>query len=139
MVFPSVAGALAVVNGLTPQAVSNTTPVNGTGIDTSLYEGTMLAVLNSAAASASDTLAITVEESDSLSTGYTAIPADALFNPANGANATFANVTDAGASFQVLGLRKERLKRYIRFVATAAGSSISITFSVILVAPKKYA
>lgn len=136
MIFPNIAGALAVRNALTTVALTTTT--NGIAVDTSDLEGNLLAVVNSAAASASDTLDVTVEESLDGSTSWAAVPADALFNPDTGAQATFTQVTASAASHQQLGVVKERVKRYIRLVFTVAGSSISIPCAASIVGAKKY-
>lgn len=137
--FPIIAGALSAVNAITAQAVVNTTPITSAWIDTSNYaNGNLLIILNSGAASTADTLDITVLENTANSGAGSAVPADALFDPATGLATTFAQVTDAGASFQVVGVKLERLARYLRVTATAAGGTISIPFSVQVVAPKKY-
>ncbi len=138
MIMPLIGGSLGAVNLITSQTVINTTPITSAWIDLSLYEGNALIILNSGAASAGDTLTITLQESVLPSGSGTAVPAVALFNPATGENASFAIVTDAGASFQTLSLNLEHLARYVRVTATASGTSISIPFSVALVAPQKY-
>jgi len=135
-IFPILAGAVDVKNTITAQAVANTTPVTGTAVNVAAYEGTLLAVLNAGAASTSDTLDCVIEESSDNST-WAAIPSDALFNPVTGANATFAQVTDAAASFQALGIKKERVKQYLRAKVTAAGTTISIPVAVCFVCPKR--
>lgn len=138
MVYPNIAGAVEAKAMLTAQAVTSTTAVNGTAIDMSAYEGNALIVVNAGAASTGDTLGFAVQESVDNST-WAAVPADALFNVATGANATLSDVTDAGASFQTVGLRKERVARYVRLVATATGTSISIVVGAQLIGAKKYA
>lgn len=135
--YPIIGGAVVGENCITAQAVANTTPINGSWIDTSKYEGNLLVVVNSAAASASDTLDFALVESTVASGSGTAVPADALFNVATGENVTFTQVTDAGASFQVVAVNLERIARYIRVNATAAGSGISIPFSVSVIGAKK--
>lgn len=135
--FPIIAGAVDPRNALTSVALTGNT--NGIAVDVSAYEGNLLAVLNSAAASAGDTLDVTVEESLDGSTSWAAVPADALFNPTTGAQATFAQVTASAASFQQLGIVRERVKRYVRLVFTVGGSSISIPCSATILGAKKYA
>jgi hypothetical protein len=136
MQFPNIAGALGVYNALTTVALTATT--QGPAVDTSALEGNLLAILNSAAASASDTLDVTVEESLDGSTGWAAVPADALFSPTTGAPTTFTQVTQAAASLQQVGIVKERIKRYIRLVFTVAGSGISIPASAVIAGALKY-
>lgn len=115
--------------------------VEGSAVDIDEYEGNLAVVLDSGAASAGDTMDLTIEERADATDTWAAVPADALYNPATGANATFTQVTAAGgASFQVRGLRKNRLKAQIRAVGTIAGNGgESITFGVYLVATNKYA
>lgn len=137
-VYPIIGGAVVGENAITAQVVTSTSAINGSWIDTSKYEGNLLIILNSAAASTADTLDITVSENTTTSGSGTAIPADALFNVTTGANTTFTQVTDAGASFQVVAVNLERVARYIRVTATAGGGTISFPFSVSIVAPNKF-
>jgi hypothetical protein len=118
-------------------SASRSGSANGTAVDLSNIEGEILVVLDSAAMSTADTLDVTIEESADNST-FAAAPADALINPETGLAATFTQVTDGAASFQVLALKKERLKRYVRAVGTLAGGSIAAIFSVHFVYSKKY-
>jgi ABC-type phosphate/phosphonate transport system substrate-binding protein len=138
MVFPIIAGAVGGEDGITTQRVASATTINGNWIDTSKYEGNLIIFVNCGAASASDTADFTVVESDVASGSGTAVPADALFNPATAQPATFTQVTDAGASFQALALKLERIARYIRVNATTAGSGIAIDLSVTVAGAKKY-
>lgn len=133
-----IANRLAVVNAITTQAIASTVAVSSSWLDVSNYEGHVLIVVNSAAASASDTLDITVSENTSTSGSGSAVPADALFNPSTGVADTFDQITDAGASFQVMGLKLERVSQYIRVTATAAGSGISIPMGACIIGTKKY-
>jgi hypothetical protein len=135
MQFPIIAGAVVARNALTTVALTGNT--NGITVDTSDLEGNLLAVLNSAAASASDTLDVTLEESSDGSS-WSAVPADAIFNPTTGAVTTFSQVTAAAASYQQVGIVKERLKRYVRMVFTVGGSSISIPASGSFIGALKY-
>lgn len=112
--------------------------INGTGVDIGEYEGPILVHVNAPVASASDTITFTVEHSESLSTGYSAVPAAVLVNPDTGEADTFTVVTDAVAVNESLALKRERLKRYVRVVATTAGSSISVVFAAYIIAQKKY-
>ncbi len=123
--------------GVTFASASISATANGTGVDVSGAEGEILAVLDSAAMSTGDTLTLTIEESADNST-FAAIPASALVDPETGLADTFDAVTDAAASVQIKGLKKEQLKRYIRGVATLAGGTITAIFSVHFVYSKKY-
>lgn len=111
--------------------------VNGTGVDIGELEGPLAVTVNAPVASASDTITFTVEHSDDDST-YGAVGADALVNPSTGAAATFTQVTDANAVFETLALKRDRLKRYVRVVATTAGSSIDVNFAAYIIGLKKY-
>jgi|GEM_PF-2156461 len=132
-----IGGEVVAVNAITAQAVVNTTPITSSWIDVGIYEGNLLIILNSGAASAADTLDITVLENTANSGAGSAVPADALFSPTTNEAATFTQVTDAGASFQSVAVKLERVARYLRVTATAAGATISIPFSVQIIAPKK--
>lgn len=112
--------------------------INGTGVDIGEYEGNILVMVNAPVASASDTVTFTVEHSESLSTGYGAVPAAVLVNPDTGEADTFTVVTDAIPVFETLALKRERLKRYVRVVATTAGGTISVSFAAFIIAQKKY-
>ena len=103
---------------------------NGTGLDLRQYDGDVVLLLDSAAASAgtNPTLDVTVEHSDSMSTDYTAIT-----------GAAFTRVTDSAASQQKLVISADEAKRYVRVTYTIGGtSSPSFTFSVTGVGVKKY-
>ncbi len=115
--------------------------VEGNAVDIDEYEGNLAVVLDSGAASAGDTLDVTIQERADATDDWANVPADALYDPATGANDTFDQVTNAGgASFQVKALRRNRLKAQIRAVGTIAGNGgESITFGVYLVATNKYA
>ena len=106
---------------------TRTASANGTAIDiTASAEPLIAVVVRSLAASAgtNPTLDITVEHSLDNS-NWVAVDAAAIVDPSSGTNdaATFTQVTDAAASLQVLGLRKQLLYRYIRVVATIGGTS----------------
>lgn len=122
---------------LTQASTAAAGAINGTGIDLSLYEGPPLVVVNAPVASASDTITFTVEHSEEASANYSAVPAAALVDPDTGDPATFTQVTDAVAVFQTRALLRDRLKRYVRVVATTAGSGISVVFAAYIVAQKR--
>lgn len=111
--------------------------VNGTGVDIGELEGPLLVTANAPVASSGDTITFTVEHSSDDSS-YGAVDADALVNASTGAAATFTQVTDAVAVFESLALKRDRLKRYVRVVATTAGSAIDVNFAAYIVGLKKY-
>ena len=113
--------------------------INGTGIDIGELEGPLLIMVDAPVASTADTITFTVETSESLSTGYAAIAAASLMNPNTGAAATFTQVTASVAVFEALAVNRELCKRYVRVVATTAGSSIDVTFAAYILGMKKYA
>ncbi len=136
MIFPNIAGAVVARNALTTVALTANT--NGVAVYTGDFEGNLVAVVNSAAASAGDTLDVTVEESLDGSTSWAAVPADALFNPSTGAQTTFTQVTASAASHQSVGIVKERVKAYVRLVFTVGGASISIPCAASIIGAQKY-
>lgn len=98
-----------------------------TGVDLQGYDGDLVLILDSAAGSGNTpTLDVTIEHSDSLGSGYTALT-----------GAAFTRVTTS-ASNQKLTISKDEAKRYVRVAYTIAGSSPSFTFSVNGVGVKKY-
>lgn len=113
--------------------------VSGTGtsttaVDVSGYYGTL--VLNVAARSGgSGTMAIAVEHSDSASSGFVAVPTDALYNQGTGAAASFTSVTTA-ATNQSLGLVRQKLRQYVR--VTFSGSGLTQNVAVTLAGTVPY-
>jgi hypothetical protein len=100
---------------------------SATGVDVQAYDGDLVLVLDSAAGTGTTpTLAVTVEHSDALGSGYTAIT-----------GAAFTQVTTT-ASQQKLVISKDEAKRYVRVTYTIGGSTPSFTFSVNAVGVKKY-
>lgn len=100
---------------------------SATGIDMQQYDGDFVLILDSAAGTGTTpTLAVTVESSDALGSGYAAIT-----------GAAFTTVTTT-ASQQKLVISKDEAKRYIRVTYTIGGSTPSFTFSVNGVGVKKY-
>lgn len=115
---------------LAPSTVS--TDTDTASIDLSQYEGSVLIEI-SVATGGTGTLTPTVEDSADNST-FAAIPADALFDPDTGADAAFAAVTTT-ASFQVLAVKRDRCRRYLR-VHLDAGTSHVVAVSA--AAARKY-
>jgi hypothetical protein len=111
---------------------------NGAAIDISDTEGSLLVVVSSPVASASDTVTYTVQHSYNGTTGWEAVPAAALIDPETGAPDTFTQVTDAVAVFETLGLKRDSLRRFVRVVATIAGSTVTAIVSGYIIAQRKY-
>lgn len=106
---------------------ARTSTGNGTGFDVQPYDGDLVLVLDSAAGTGTTpTLAVTVEHSDVLGSGYTAIT-----------GAAFTTVTTT-ASQQKLVVSKDEAKRYVRVTYTLGGGTPSFTFSVNAIGVKKY-
>lgn len=110
--------------------------INGTGVDIGEATGPIWVSVHAPVASASDTIDFTVEHSYDNST-FAAVSADALVDASNVA-ATFTQVTDAVAVNQQLILKRDRLRRYVRVVATTAGSTIDVYFAAFIIFSKKY-
>jgi hypothetical protein len=105
-----------------------------TGVDITLFYG-VLALNIAARAGGTNTMAIAIEHSDSLASGYTAVPAAALYDPSTGAPATFASVSTA-ATNQTLGLVTQQLRRFLR--VTFSGSSLTQNVAVTLAGSVPY-
>lgn len=113
--------------------------VSGTGTSTTGADITTLygvLALNVACRSGgSGTMAIAVEHSDSISSGYVPVPASALYDISTGQPATFASVTSA-ATNQTLGLVTQQLRRYLR--VTFSGSGLTQNVAVTLAGSTPY-
>jgi len=116
-------------------AAQSTTPQNAASLDVSKYVGNIF-VNVAAAATGTDTPAITVEHSVDNST-FEAVPDSALFNPDTGAAATFGSLVASTAYDTTLGLNRQQLKRYVRVVITGAVSSAR-TLSVVAAGQPQY-
>ena len=119
-----------------PTRVTAAGATNGAWVNINEFEGNIAL----AAAGTTPTLTFTVEHRANSSDSASAVPADALINPATGDADTFDVVTDAAnAGLQKLGLVRNRVKAQVRIVATVAGSSSpTFTFSGVLVGADKY-
>lgn len=107
---------------------ARTSTANGTAVQTQGHIGHAAAVLHSAAGTGtSPTLIVKLQHGDQ-SDGSDA---------ADVSGAVFATVTDSGASLQKIKLNLHGLKKYVRAVATIAGTSPSFTFNVTLLVPPK--
>lgn len=137
-IWTALAGALTITDTITAQIVTGTSVVNGTAVAVGAYEGDII-IHASALSSTADTLAYAIEESYDGSTSWAAVPSDALVD-ATGTAATLGTTTDAPLNTsQVIYLKKERVKAYIRATVTATGSGISIPVVVCVIGQKKYA
>lgn len=137
--LPMIADHLSIQASLRLQSTSGeaATAHNGTGIDIGEATGPILVTVDAPVASSGDTIDFTVEHSYDNST-FVAVGSDALVNPDSGEAATFTQVTAAVAVFQTRALKRDRLRRYVRVVATTAGSSISVSFAAYVLFAKKY-
>lgn len=135
-----IANQLSYNASLRTQTVSgeSATAHNGTGVDIGESVGPILVLVDSTVMSASDTLDFTVEHSYD-NTTFAAVAADALVSPSTGAADTFTQATASVAVFEALALKRDRLRRYVRVVATTAGTSISGSFSAYILFSKQYA
>lgn len=106
---------------------------NTASADLQNIEGTaLLTISDRAGGTAAATLTVTHSEDD---TTFGAIPADALFTPADGVAATFTDLSTS-ASFQSLGLLVQKLKRYVR--VEIAGTTITHDLAIMVTGGKQY-
>ena len=93
---------------------------NGAAVDVQNFLGLVKIVLDSTAGTGTaPTLDIKLQDSADGTTGWTDI-----------SGAVFAQVTNAAASLQSIGLDIEGARKFIRGVATLTGTSPSFTFSL---------
>ncbi len=90
-----------------------TSTLTATGVNIQQYSGIAQIILQSSAKTAgtSPTLDVTIEESDSLASGYTAV-----------SGAVFAEVTTSDIT-EMIAINTDELKKYIRVVGTIGGTS----------------
>jgi hypothetical protein len=91
-----------------------TSTLTATGFEIRPYAGIAQLTLQSSAATAgsSPTLDVTIEESDALASGYTAV-----------SGAVFAEVTGAADVTEMIAINTDELKPYIRVVGTIGGTA----------------
>lgn len=105
---------------------ARTTTANGTGVDLANCRGGAAVVLDSAAGTGTTpTLDVKLQSSPDNSTW-------------TDAGLAFTQVTNSGASQQVVAIDVTKLQRYVRAVATIGGTTPSFTFSVNLLTDKQY-
>lgn len=96
---------------------------NGTAVDVKDLSGEARLVLNASATGGADhTYNAKIQDSADGSTGWT------------DTGVAFAQVTNAAASHQVIGLNVDRFRRYIRVVDTLAGTTPNVNRAIELVA-----
>lgn len=107
-------------------AAAITATGNGTGVDISHYSGIAKFILSaSATGGAGQTLDVKIQHSNDNSSW-----ADA--------GIAFTQVTNAEASFQSLDVNVDGLRKYIRAVSTLAGTTPTVTRSVMMVGQKAF-
>ncbi len=109
------------------------------GVDISGLAENLVVLLDSSAGGGADhTLDLTIEHRADSDDDWAGVPDAALYDPATGAAATFAQVTNAAASTQKLALKREHLKKEVRAVLAIAGSTPEFTCGVYLLGMPKY-
>ena len=99
-------------------AASNTTTATGTGVDVSGFQGKLKLVLDTAIGTGtSPTMNIAVQTSLVVGSGYAAL------TDANGDAVVFAEVTDAAAVLASIAVDTRDCLKFIRVVATIAGTT----------------
>lgn len=114
-------------------SASSTTTAT-TGKDISNLVGDILIGIN-ARSGGTGTVTVAVEHSESLSTGYSAVPAAALIDAETGQPTTLATFSTTGYDV-VVGLRRDLVKQYIR--VTFAGTTLTQNYVVVIAEQKKY-
>lgn len=109
--------------------------VTGTGVDTKGYQGWAKISLDSSVASGATTTGIlTIETSDALSSGYTAV---SVYDYPNGTATAFTTCNAATAAQEDRYIDLSGAKRYVRAVFTIAGGSANFGLSVIMTVRSK--
>jgi hypothetical protein len=120
-----------------------TSSSQGSALDIKRLEGNLLLSLSAATVSGTNpTLDVTVEERVDASDSWAPVPDHAWFDPADnsdGAGAKFDQVTNAAASYQVRGLKRQYLKAQIRVKWTIGGTSTpTVDFAVNVIGFDRY-
>lgn len=106
-------------------AAAITANENGAAVNVADFNGNGYLVLNSSATGgAGQTSDVKLQHSDDGSTNWT------------DAGVAFAQVTNAGASFQSLYVSLDQFKKFVRVVNTLGGTSPTVTYAVTLVGNK---
>lgn len=115
----------AIRNLATAAVVTATT--NSTGVDISDMVGNATILMNSSATGgAGQTSDVKIQHSDTLNGTYT------------DTGVAFAQVTNAGASYQLLPVSVDQFKRFIRVVTTMGGGSPTVTRAVSIIGVDAY-
>lgn len=131
--FDSIGSLTVVVSGTKPAAGGT---LSTTAVDFSGNQGVVL-VSFSANSAGTGTLDIVVQQGTALVSTWTTVGTDAMFLPDTGAGTGMTRVI-AGANIdqkRAIDLRK--VQPFIRFTCT--GTDSSYTYSIVTIAPKKYA
>ncbi|MCK5615559.1 hypothetical protein KAR91_77560 [Candidatus Pacearchaeota archaeon] len=105
---------------------------NGVGIDVSKYQGKLKVVLNSAAGTGGDhTMDVKMQDSADSTDGSDGTWADV-------AGATFAQVTNAAAVNEGIGVDTRAVRQWLRAVTTIAGTSPVFDSAAVGVGQKQY-
>ncbi len=108
-------------------------------LDISGLAENLVVLLDSTAGDDADaTLELTIQHRADATDAWDDVPAGALYDPATGEAATFAQVTDAAASTQTLALKREQLKAQLRAVLTLGGATPEFTCGVYVIGLPKY-
>lgn len=106
---------------------ARTSTANGGAVDVRKYDGIALFTHQSAAGTGTTpTLGVKLQDSADGSTGWADIP-----------GATFAQVTDAADTTELIQVNLGNVKRYIRAVATIGGTTPSFTGGVSMIAERE--
>lgn len=130
---------LVEVHVLYPVLSRDETVVAGDAVDISGLGENLLVALDSAAGTGTGpTLDLALQHRADVNDDWGAVPAAALYDPVTGDEVTFTRVTEAAASIQTLGLKRERLKAQVRAVLTIGGTGPDFVCAVYLVGLPKY-
>lgn len=108
------------------RAAAPTATATGTGVDVSDFLGNAKVILDAAQPAAGQTLDVKLQHSDTLGSGYV------------DTGVTFTQVTNAAAAYEVKDLSVDQFKKYVRTVATIAGSATALPHQVTLVGNKAF-
>lgn len=120
-------GAAVLAELLAP--ATRTTSANGSAVDVTAYEGSLLATVHSAAGTGTNpTLDVKLQDSADGSTDWQDVT-----------GAVFAQIDDtAGGSIQGIQVDKGKCRQYVRAVATIAGTTPSFLCAVAIAGLPKY-
>lgn len=105
-----------------------------TGVDISNAVGDVF-LLISDRASGTAAATLTIEHSEALGSGYTTVPASAIYEVPGGTASAFANLS-TGASTQIRGIVRQQLKQYLR--VSTAGTTITHNLAMVAAYSAEY-